>query len=320
LHATHDAQLLSDILWGSGGELEHSKCSYKYLHTDSTPSGIPYFRGGQFGTPIAIKDATGRKTQLEHSSAYQAYKTLGTYQAATKRQKTQFEMLQKKAGSLVRTLALSSCSANAAWLYYSSIFIKGIGYPLAVSRLSKTQLHQLQAPMTSLTLNQLGYPRSTSHTVVFGSRYFGGLKFASLATTQGAGKITLLLRHLCTPGDPHDFSMIVLDRIQYNANVGYPILEHPKKALPHLEGIWMPMVREYLAEINGALQIANTNIQPLQRHLDKYIMEEVLSSQLFQPRKIKYVNYCRLYLQVVTLSDIYNAQGTAFCCWNIQRI
>jgi exonuclease III len=312
LHATHDAQLWNDILWGSGGELEHSKCSYKYLHTDFTPSGIPYFRGGQFGTPIVIEDATGHRTQLEHSSAYQAYKTLGTYQAATKRQKTQFEMLQKKAGSLVRTLALSSCSANAAWLYYSSIFMKGIGYPLAVSRLSKTQLHQLQAPMTSLTLNRLGYPRSTSRTVVFGSRFFGGLEFASLATTQGAGKITLLLRHLRTPGDPRDFAMIVLDRLQYNAGVGYPILEYPKEAIPHLEGIWMPTVREYLAEIDGSLQTANTNIQPLQRQSDKYIMEEVLKSRLFQPREIKYVNYCRLYLQVVTLSDIYNAQGTAF--------
>lgn len=71
--AEHDAQLWSNILWSSGGALEHSKCSYRYLKTDFTSTGIPLFRTGKFGTPIRIKDATGRVTMLEHMSAYGAY-------------------------------------------------------------------------------------------------------------------------------------------------------------------------------------------------------------------------------------------------------
>jgi hypothetical protein len=124
-------------------------------------------------------------------------------------------MLKKKATTLLRNLALSMCSANAAWLCYSSIFMKGIGYPLSVSRLSKTQLKQLQAHITALTLNRLGYPKLLSHTVVFGSCLYGGLEFASLDTTQGAGKIQLLLRHFRTPGQPHDIALVVVDRFQY---------------------------------------------------------------------------------------------------------
>jgi hypothetical protein len=52
-------------------------------------------------------------------------------------------MLQKKATGLMLNLALSTCSANAAWLYYSSVFMKGVGYPLSVSLLTKTQLKQI---------------------------------------------------------------------------------------------------------------------------------------------------------------------------------
>jgi hypothetical protein len=52
-------------------------------------------------------------------------------------------------------------------------------------------------------------------------------------------------------------------------------------------------------------------IQPLQRQGDKYIMDVVLASNLFQAREVKFLNYCRLYLQVLTLSDMYNAQGDA---------
>jgi hypothetical protein len=103
LRAEHDAQLWNDILWASGGALEHSKCTYKYLKTDFTDTGIPYFRAGSFGKQICVKDKSGHSTAIEHSSAYQAYKTLGTYQAATKRQKVQFQMLQKKSNILVAT-------------------------------------------------------------------------------------------------------------------------------------------------------------------------------------------------------------------------
>jgi hypothetical protein len=128
----------------------------------SNATGTPYFRVGSFGTPITIRNDSGQTTPIEHSS-YPAYKTLGTYQGATKRQTIQYQMLKKKVTTLRRNLALSTCSANAAWLYYSSIFssifMKGIGYPLSVSRLSKTQLKQLQAPITALTLNCLGYPK-----------------------------------------------------------------------------------------------------------------------------------------------------------------
>jgi hypothetical protein len=295
--AEHDAQLWNNILCSSGGALEHSKCTYKYLRTKFTATGTPYFWAGSFGTQITIWDAAGKTTPIEHSSAYHAYKTLGTFQAATKRQTIQYQMLQKKATTLLtllRNLALSTCSANAAWLYYSSIFMKGIGYPLSVSRLSKTQLKQPQAPITALTLNRLAYPKSLSRLVVFGSRLYGGLEFASLETTQGAGKIKLLLWHFRTPGQPHDIALVVVDRFQYNAGVGFfHILEDTKRDLPHLEGIWIPTVRAYLATINGSLQIAEAKIQPLQRHGDQYIMDAVLASRIFKTREIKFINLFR---------------------------
>jgi hypothetical protein len=94
VHAKHDAQLWNNILWGSGGALEHSKCSYNYPKTDFTSSGIPFLRRRSFGKQIRIHNNSGHSTVIKHTSVHQAYKTLRTYQAATKCQKIQFEMLQ----------------------------------------------------------------------------------------------------------------------------------------------------------------------------------------------------------------------------------
>jgi hypothetical protein len=115
--------------------------------------------------------------------------------------------------------------------------MKGIGFPLAVSRLTKAQLKALQAPMTARTLNWLGYPKSLSRSVVFGSRFYGGLELASLETTQGAGKVNMFIRHLWTPGQQQLLLLIVLDRLQYNSGVGYHVMEYPSRVIPHIEGM-----------------------------------------------------------------------------------
>jgi hypothetical protein len=65
----------------------------------------------------------------------------------------------------------------------------------------------------------------------------------------------------------------------------------------------------FLHSINGSLKIANLTIQPLQRHKDFYIMDAVISSRAFSSSEIRQINYCRLYLQILTSSGMVNATG-----------
>jgi hypothetical protein len=92
--------------------------------------------------------------------------------------------LKKKASSLSRVPALSHCSANAAWLFYSSIFMKAIGYPLLVSRLTKSQLHKIQGSAVSISLNRMHFSKRTVWVLAYGPRYYGGLELGSLQTVQ----------------------------------------------------------------------------------------------------------------------------------------
>jgi hypothetical protein len=127
--------------------------------------------------------------------------------------------------------------------------MKAIGYPLSVSRLTKSQLHTLQGSMVSIMLNRMHFSRRTARVLVYGPRYYGGLEFGTFQTAQGAGKIILLLRHLRTPGQPHD--LLLIDRFQYTAGVGFNVMENNKMVLPHLEGVWLPTAREYLGQISA---------------------------------------------------------------------
>lgn len=92
-HATSAAQLWSDILYSSGGVLEHSKCSYHYILTDFDQHGAPVLRAGSHGDPITIHDHQASPTTLQQISVYTPYKTLGTYQCPGSAQRGQSDAL-----------------------------------------------------------------------------------------------------------------------------------------------------------------------------------------------------------------------------------
>jgi hypothetical protein len=59
----------------------------------------------------------------------------------------------------------------------------------------------------------------------------------------------------------------------------------------------------------GQIEIDNATVPAKERAHDWHIMDAVLQSGMFTAKAIKQVNYCRLYLQVVTISDVATARG-----------
>jgi hypothetical protein len=58
------------------------------------------------------------------------------------------------------------------------------------------------------------------------------------------------------------------------------------------------------------LQLDTTFVPEIQRVNDSHIMDHMLEQGTFSKTDICQINYCRLYLQAVTVSDISNATGT----------
>jgi hypothetical protein len=283
LRFTHDAQLWHDILWATGGPLETSKCSYQSMRFDFSGAGSPFLRHGKHGPPIVINDAAGGDITIEQLPVTQAYKILGTYQAAVASQRQQHSVLKKKTTDHCRALALSNVSKPGAWIYYSSVFLRSVGYPLGVCHLSNSQLDSLQGPMVATTLNKMGYKSRMSRSVTFGPTKYGGIDFRDFKVEQGIESLWLVMRHLRFPGQPQKMFLITLDQLQQNSGLDTPTLEDPHIWAPHLEGLWIPKIQKFLQRIDGSLTIADVNIQPLQRQHDYHIMDAVVTWSSFLP-------------------------------------
>jgi hypothetical protein len=263
LRCTHDAQLWHDILWATGGALETSKCSYRSMRFDFLGAGTPLLCHGKHGPPIIIKDAQGTDITIEQLPVTQAYKILGTYQAAVTRQRQQYAVLKKSSINHCCTLALSNVSNCGAWIYYSSVFLRSIRYPLSICHLTDSQLDSLQGHMVSTTLQKMGYISHFPCAVTYGPTKYGGLDLHDLKIEQGVESLRLIMKHLRFPGQPQQMLLITLHQLQFNSGLGTPLLENPYIPAPHLEGLWIPQIRNFLKRINGSLRIADLTTQPL---------------------------------------------------------
>ena len=76
-----------------------------------------------------------------------------------------------------------------------------------------------------------------------------------------------------------------------------------------MEVKWFTSLRQYLHHIGGSIELEDPGTPPKQRVNDAYIMDMVLASSKFKPAQIWQIDYCRMYLQAVTISDITRANG-----------
>ena len=80
------------------------------------------------------------------------------------------------------------------------VFITSIAFPLGVSYLTNTQLHNLQKKYIPTVPNKMEFPYIYPQAVVFGPATHGGIGSINLQIEQGIMIITEIMRTLRIPG------------------------------------------------------------------------------------------------------------------------
>ena len=307
---TNDSQLWSDLLWLSGGALELPKCTYHYWNYKFKPVGTPFLQASQVGPPVVIQTGDRhRQETVPFRSAYNAYKTLGYWKSPSGRQATQFKVLKKKCDNHARIVSTSALSRREAWTYYFSIYLTSPGYPLPLSHFSPSELHKLETKSLPAIIAKCGFNRNSSRDVLYGPVRFNGGGFRPFRTEQGVGQLQYLVKHWTSALPPGKAQRIAVAWSQVNVGVSWSIFRDVSTPLPHFESQWLRVLRNFLHTIKGQLRFDNPYVPAVQRYNDSHIMDHVLASGQFTDAAIKQVNYCRLYLQAITISDISAASG-----------
>ena len=308
--AQHDAQAWHDILQVSGGALELPKCVYQILSWAFMLDGSPIPKGYDNTHKIIVKDTkTNNDQEIQGISAHTAHKTLGHYKDPAGNQHKQRKELKLKCKHAAEFMSTSPLNREEAWTYYFSIFQTSVGYPLAASHFSKSILDRAQRQFMSILIAKCGYNRKTKREIIYGPACLGGANFRSLFTIQGTGQVLSFIKYWRSPSQAGKLLWIAVAWTQYSIGMSTPFLSETGTPIPQMEVKWLKSLRGYLHHVGGSLQLDRSYVPGLERAHDQYIMDVIMQSTRFTADEIRKLNYCRMYLQAVTLSDITNATG-----------
>ena len=307
----NNAQIWSDLLEVSGGALELSKCSYHVVRWRFSSQGSPVLASEQkLFTPVAVTERlSGNRKELEYLPPHKAHKTLGHYKEPAGIQKTQLQVLKRQCESLTDFLWQCPLTREEACHYYYACYLPSISYPLSLSHFQERQLNAIQKKPMMILLARCGYNRHMKREIVFGPRHLGGAQFRSLYDQQGVGQILLFLRHWRSRTMAGKLLQCVLAWANFAAGMPQSILVDVTTSLPHVVAKWLMSLRAYLHSINAKIEVDDPGVPELEREYDSYIMDAIVSSERFTDTQVRQLNYCRLFLQAVSISDLSKSGG-----------
>lgn len=103
---------------------------------------------------------------------------------------------------------------------------------------------------------------------------------------------------------------ITVSWAQWQSGLNQSILEDTISPISYLECRWLSSLREFLKTINGRILLDTPGIPHAERRNDIHIMRVAIDCGLFNDQDLKILNYCRLYLHVATVSELFNVAGT----------
>ena len=308
--AQKNAQLWTDLLSASGGALELKKCSYHMMRWQFAPNGAPILTIPEDLPDLVARDpVSGMEYPLQRLAPHDFHKTLGHYKEPSGTQKEQATQLKQTSQEAVKFLGKNPLSRSEAWTFYTACFIPKLSYPLPLCHFKESELQDIQRTAMSIIVPRCGFNRHTKREVLYRPAKLGGAGFYELYDQQGMGQVQTFIKHWRTNSMAGQLLKVLVAWINYSVGMGKCFLADVTTLLPHLEAKWMTSLRAYLAKIDACLHIADAGIAPLEREHDCYIMDACIQSATFKPREIRAINYCRLYLGAVTLSDLTNTRG-----------
>ena len=265
---------------------------------------------GDVGPAIVVPDAlTGALIPIPRKSVEDEHKTLGHYKAPCGNNPKQREALLLAANNIAQMVLGSYLTPVESNMVYRAVFLPKFAYILPQCCFTPNQLRTIETQAQQAFTAKCGYNRKMSLAIRYGPPMLGGAGFVQLATIQGEGQVLNFLKHWRSHTYVSSLLRCSLAWAQMNAGISTPIMSIPSLSLPHLESVFHQSTRRFLSQIDGQIEVDDSFVPPLQREGDEFLMDIALTSNAFNASELKLVNYCRLHLQAVTVSDICLAQG-----------
>jgi hypothetical protein len=207
------------------------------------------------------------------------------------------------------SLTGSHVTRQEALTAYIQYLLPKVQYQPPLLSINHQQCNRLQSTILMALLPKLHINRHTARSIIHGPEELGGLDLPHIYATQGLGKLRLFLGHLRLQDRTATLIHCDLALLQLLSGMGTCILNLQHGEFSWIESGWLTSLWEFITKIQFKLIYPSQWLPTLSRAGDFHLME-VFSTLNLPHSAMTSLNRCRLYLQVITVSDIASADGT----------
>ena len=304
--------LWEDSLRTSGGAVSPEKTFWYMLDYSWSHDGDNWTYRTKANLPfdLRVPDKDSNDKVIDRLDPSEARRTLGVYLAPDNNEKLQLQILRQKSIDWATRLRTSGLRDQRAWQAFNTTISKSLGYSFPVTCLSEKQILYAWAPAITATLQRMGVGKDLPLAVRFGPLAYQGLNVQNPYHLQ-------VLAHLhCVLSVPSNSTLSVskllgasIESFQLELGFNAPLFL-PSYSIwsPGITKSWIKSTWEMCAQHSITVDTTIPSM-PLRRHHDDFLMV-LFSRMIFSPAELARLNWCRLYLQVLSLSDIVTADGT----------
>jgi hypothetical protein len=257
---------------------------------------------------LQIPGLTGELEALRRLEPDEAEKTLGVMLAPLADQKahiTHLKGIAKKWAEQVRSGHLHKYDVIPL---IKSTVMKSLEYPMVVSTLDAETWVSIMSPVLQVCLPKAGICRSFPRDMVLAPLKFQGLGIPHPFGTQVSKHIEVLLRHPSNRTKTGAYLEAAVQEHQLETGTSFGIFQQEYRNTAILASdTWIKRVWKELEGMDIYVAF-DSPVLPLRCSGDALLVEVFMDLEVDQ-EELKWLNWCRMYLQVCTVSDIATADG-----------
>jgi hypothetical protein len=206
------------------------------------------------------------------------------------------------------TITGSSFTRHEALTSYIQYLLPKLRFQPPVLSLSQKECDKLTSMIMVALLPCLHVNRNTAHSIIFGPETYGGLSLPNIYITQGIDKLKLFLGHLRTQDRTGQLIHIDMTYLQLLTGSGNLFLNQPEQQFRWLETGWLQSLWAFTSRYSFNFLYPEGWIPRKPWEEDLFLMD-AFNKQHIPINHMRILNRCRIYLQVITMSDISTADG-----------
>ena len=303
----HNAQKWSNLVQICGGLIALHKCNWQLIAWELNAGHLKMVHSTT--ERLVMDDGNGSFATIDFLPPNQPNVGLGYRICPNGDQSHHFKATKAAISQLCKQTSGAYLSEAEARQMLTQRLIPKLTYALNVSSFSVHECNRINSDIRQTFLPITRLNRHFPSAVLYGPQKYGGLEFPEVNALQDRIQLEYLIKQLRWDKSVANSLLVTLDNVQLCSGLSKPLLEHTYPSVEYLDASYIIDLRQRLRKIQASLWIEQSWVPKLQRVGDEALMDRFTAVAKVTRAQLRQCNAVRLYLRVVTISDLSDITG-----------